>query len=87
MNIQNIWLKGNSIKKLDNLNVIQFAIIAEEWKLDARFVVMKVKICVINYAHQNIIRNTFELWKIVSTFCQGWYKEESRQQGRRNNIG
>jgi hypothetical protein len=47
--------------------VIQFAIIAEEYKLDARFVVMKVKICVINYAYQNI-RITFELWKIVSTF-------------------
>jgi hypothetical protein len=30
MIIQNIWLKGNIIKKLDNLNVIQFAIIAEE---------------------------------------------------------
>jgi hypothetical protein len=36
--------------------------------LDARFVVMKVKICVINYAYQNITRNTFEIWKIVSTF-------------------
>jgi hypothetical protein len=29
---------------------------------------MKVKICVINYAYQNITRNTFEFWKIVSTF-------------------
>jgi hypothetical protein len=28
---------------------------------------MKVKICVINYAYQNITRNTFEFWKIVST--------------------
>jgi hypothetical protein len=50
------------------LNVIQCAIIAEEYKLDATFVVMKVKICVINYAYQNITRNTFEFWKIVSTF-------------------
>jgi hypothetical protein len=29
---------------------------------------MKVKICYINYAHQNITRNTFEFWKTVSTF-------------------
>jgi hypothetical protein len=29
---------------------------------------MKVKIWVINYAYQNITRNTFEFWKIVSTF-------------------
>jgi hypothetical protein len=36
--------------------------------LDARFVVIKDKICYINYAYQNITRNTFEFWKIVSTF-------------------
>jgi hypothetical protein len=29
---------------------------------------MKVKIWVINYAYQNITRNTCEFWKIVSTF-------------------
>jgi hypothetical protein len=29
---------------------------------------MKVKVWVINYAYQNITRNTFEFWKIVSTF-------------------
>jgi hypothetical protein len=29
---------------------------------------MKVKICVINCAYQNITRNTFEYWKIVSNF-------------------
>jgi hypothetical protein len=29
---------------------------------------MKDKICYINYAYQNITRNTFEFWKIVSTF-------------------
>jgi hypothetical protein len=50
------------------LNVIQCAIFAEEYKLDARFVVMKVTICYVNYAYQNITRNTFEFWKRVSTF-------------------
>jgi hypothetical protein len=29
---------------------------------------MKVKICYINYAYQNITRNTFEFLKIMSTF-------------------
>jgi hypothetical protein len=29
---------------------------------------MKVNIWVINYAYQNITRNTFEFWTIVSTF-------------------
>jgi hypothetical protein len=28
---------------------------------------MKVKLSVINYAYQNITRNTFEFWKTVST--------------------
>jgi hypothetical protein len=50
------------------MNVIQCAIFSEEWKLDVRFVVMKVKICVINYAYQHVTRNTFEFWNIVSNF-------------------
>jgi hypothetical protein len=50
------------------LNAIQCAIFVEEQKLDARFVVMKLKLCVINYACQNITRNTSEFWKTVSTF-------------------
>jgi hypothetical protein len=29
---------------------------------------MKDKICVINYAYQNITSNTFKFWKIMLTF-------------------
>jgi hypothetical protein len=29
---------------------------------------MKVTICYINYAYQNITGNTFEFWKTMSTF-------------------
>jgi hypothetical protein len=69
------------------LTVIQCAIIAEEYKLDARFVVMKDKICVINYAYQNITRHTFQFWKIVSNFSVKAGKINNRKQGRRKNFG
>jgi hypothetical protein len=49
--------------------------------LDARFVVIKDKICYINYAYQNITRNTFEFWMIVSTFSvKNLYKKTDNRE-------